>query len=284
MIAILGTRKNISYGFEETKTEMTINGGGDSLSWGHNGRCNLNASNLVLPKESTFSCVLSFTVTGRRNIRGYRFPSTTNRSERKTVEKILRTAITASSYGGNYLIGKDITPEILTPTSEVGSEIFTKDWPHHRLLFTNVVGNINMIVNHIDHLYVKVSGAKGEFDVKNILNLYGEAMNGVEKELNERGHSYVHDDTFGYHTSHPHNLGTAMVAIVEMYLPNLIQKSLAAILERLGLIHTVTKGSIEGVCEISHKHRMNCSEVEQVQTLIDGVQVNLIKIKKCYNL
>ena len=253
--------------------------------WGHCGRSNLNMNELQISETVVYPYVLSFSVTGMRNLKGYRFPSTINRAERKAVEKVLRAAITSSSLGGKYVIGTDITPDILTPKIEPGSDYFTCDWPYHRLLYTSLPGNVNIIVNHTDHLCIKVTGNEGEFNVKDIMSTYTKALSGVETELNDHGYSYMYDSTYGYHTSNPFHLGTAMIATVTMCLPLLIEKSPVSVMSRLGLTYVLSvpvsgEGYVrEGQCEISHVHRMGCSEAEQIQTLMDGVKVSAFHLK-----
>merc|ERR1711939_1012831 len=88
---------------------------------------------------------------------------------------------------------------------------------------------------------------------------------------------YQYDDKYGYIHSCPTNLGTGMRASVHIILPGWAKdkKALKARCEQLALQPRGTRGESGGdtgdVFDISNKHRLGYSEVELVQTMIDGV-------------
>ena len=63
---------------------------------------------------------------------------------------------------------------------------------------------------------------------------------------------------------------------MELFLPFLMKKSPSAIVDRLGLTLTHSPAAKDGVCVVTHKYSFGCSEVEQIQMLVDGVQVLMV--------
>jgi ATP:guanido phosphotransferase, C-terminal catalytic domain len=247
-------------------------------SWGHGGRSNLQAYDLecfsTSEREAHVSTYLiGLYLKGMRNIRGFRFPAFCTRSERKSVEKILRAAITASNKGGKYATGNEITSDMMAPSYEPWGGYFSTEWAQDRLHFTNTAQTVNICVNHEDHMSVRVTGTGVGFSAREIFEQYASTIKGVEKELNEYGYSFVRDNTYGYHTSFPQNMGTGLISTVEVLLPILMKKNPAPVFEKLGLNYPTAAKLASGVCEISPMLRVGVSEVEQVQILIDGTYV-----------
>lgn len=101
----------------------------------------------------------------------------------------------------------------------------------------------------------------------------------IEKAVQEQTgntDAYQFDAKYGYIHSCPTNLGTGMRASVHIILPGWAKdkKALKARCE-LKLQPRGTRGESGGdtgaVFDISNKHRLGYSEVELVQTMIDGV-------------
>lgn len=247
-------------------------------SWGHGGRSNLRATDLQIKSTAdreahVTSYLIGLSLKGMRNIRGFRFPAFCTRSERKSVEKILRAAIIASNKGGKYATEDDITDDMMAPSYEPWGGYFSSEWSQGRLHFTNIAETVNISVNHEDHMSVRVTGSGDSFSAKEIFAQYAATIKGVEKELNEYGYSFVRDNTYGYHTSYPQNMGTGLTATVEVLLPILMKKNPAPVFEKLGLNYPTAAKLAAGVCEITPLLRVGVSEVEQVQTLVNGTYV-----------
>ena len=247
-------------------------------AWGHGGRSNLRASDLVVVTNAdkdahVATYYIGMTLKGMRNIRGFRFPAFCTRSERKSVEKILRAAITASNRGGRYTTGEDADGDTLIPSYEPWGGYFSSEWPQDRLYFTNPSDTVNIYVNHEDHMSIKVTPTGSKFSPKEIFEQYVLTIKGIEKELNEYGFSFVRDNTYGYHTSFPQNLGTGMTASVDVLLPILMKKNPAPVFEKLGLNYPTALKLASGVCEITPILRVGVSEVEQIQILSNGIYV-----------
>merc|ERR1712080_714238 len=96
----------------------------------------------------------------------------------------------------------------------------------------------------------------------------------------ESGKDFQISPKFGYIHSCPTNLGTGMRASVHVDLPGWTKDSidgLKARCEGLGLQPRGTRGESGGqtghTYDISNKHRLGYSEVQLVQTMIDGVNL-----------
>ena len=94
----------------------------------------------------------------------------------------------------------------------------------------------------------------------------------------ESGKGFMLDEKYGYVHSCPTNLGTGMRASVHIDLPGWTTHSVDALkarCEELGLQPRGTRGESGGqtgcTYDISNKHRLGYSEVQLVQTMIDGV-------------
>jgi protein-arginine kinase len=96
--------------------------------------------------------------------------------------------------------------------------------------------------------------------------------------MSECGKGFMLDDKYGYVHSCPTNLGTGMRASVHIDLPGWTRAGadkLKARCEELALQPRGTRGESGGqtgfTWDISNKHRLGYSEVQLVQTMIDGV-------------
>merc|ERR1712226_1166349 len=94
----------------------------------------------------------------------------------------------------------------------------------------------------------------------------------------EIGKDFCLDEKYGYIHSCPTNLGTGMRASVHVDLPGWTKDSIDGLKKRceaLALQPRGTRGESGGqtghTYDISNKHRLGHSEVQLVQTMIDGV-------------
>ena len=94
----------------------------------------------------------------------------------------------------------------------------------------------------------------------------------------ESGREFMLDPRLGFLHSCPTNLGTGMRASVHIDLPGWTKEGVSSLKKRcegLNLQPRGTRGESGGqtgiTYDISNKHRLGYSEVELVQTMIDGV-------------
>ena len=103
----------------------------------------------------------------------------------------------------------------------------------------------------------------------------------VQESLQEQSEkTFLLDERLGYLHSCPSNLGTGMRASVHIDLPGWTAEGLPKLktrCEELSLQPRGTRGESGGqtgcTYDISNKHRLGYSEVELVQTMIDGVNI-----------
>merc|ERR1712004_714699 len=107
----------------------------------------------------------------------------------------------------------------------------------------------------------------------------------VKEESNKE---FLLDPRLGYLHSCPTNLGTGMRASVHIDLPGWTKEGLDALKKRceeLSLQPRGTRGESGGqtgvTYDISNKHRLGHSEVELIQTMIDGVNTLWEEDKPC---
>merc|ERR1712121_601491 len=152
-----------------------------------------------------------------------------------------------------------------------------RDWPEGRGIFHNAAKTFLVWVNEEDQLRI-ISMQKGG-DVKAVFERLARGIKAVGDSVKaESGKDFALDEKYGYVHSCPTNLGTGMRASVHVDLPGWTQHSvdkLKARCEELAVQPRGTRGESGGqtgiTYDISNKHRLGYSEVELVQTMIDGV-------------
>merc|ERR1711931_319316 len=152
-----------------------------------------------------------------------------------------------------------------------------RDWPEGRGIFHNKDKTFLTWVNEEDQLRI-ISMQKGG-DVKAVFDRLAKGIQAVGDSVKaESGKEFALDKKYGYIHSCPTNLGTGMRASVHVDLPGWTKEGLDALKKRceeLALQPRGTRGESGGqtgvTYDISNKHRLGYSEVELVQTMIDGV-------------
>merc|ERR1712038_1608255 len=152
-----------------------------------------------------------------------------------------------------------------------------RDWPEGRGIFHNAEKTFLVWVNEEDQLRI-ISMQKGG-DVKGAFSRLARGIKAVGDSVNaESGKDFMLSPRLGYLHSCPTNLGTGMRASVHIDLPGWTKEGVGALKERceaLALQPRGTRGESGGqtgiTYDISNKHRLGYSEVQLVQTMIDGV-------------
>ena len=116
-------------------------------------------------------------------------------------------------------------------------------------------------------------------DVKGVFSKLARGIQAVgDSVMAESGRKFMLDERLGYLHSCPTNLGTGMRASVHVDLPGWTKEGvdkLKARCEELNVQPRGTRGESGGqtgcTYDISNKHRLGYSEVQLVQTMIDGV-------------
>merc|ERR1711951_40266 len=152
-----------------------------------------------------------------------------------------------------------------------------RDWPEGRGIYHNEEKTFLTWVNEEDQLRI-ISMQKGG-DVRGVFERLARGIQAVGDSVkDESGKEFLLDSRLGYLHSCPTNLGTGMRASVHIDLPGWTKEGLPALKKRcesLALQPRGTRGESGGqtgiTYDISNKHRLGYSEVQLVQTMIDGV-------------
>merc|ERR1712212_1403817 len=152
-----------------------------------------------------------------------------------------------------------------------------RDWPKGRGIFHNKDKTFLTWVNEEDQLRI-ISMQMGG-DVKGVFSRLANGIKAVQDSVKaESGKDFQLHEKYGYLHSCPTNLGTGMRASVHVDLPGWTKEGLDSLKKRceeLNVQPRGTRGESGGqtgiTYDISNKHRLGYSEVELVQTMIDGV-------------
>jgi protein-arginine kinase len=225
-----------------------------------------------------------------RSIQGFGLSPGITKDQRVGVEKLMAGAFTkfAGDLSGNYypLTGMDekvrqqlVDDHFLFMSGDPNLKVagMERDWPEGRGIFHNAAKTFLVWVNEEDQLRI-ISMQKGG-DVKAVFERLANGIKAVGDSVKaESGKDFILSPKFGYVHSCPTNLGTGMRASVHVDLPGWTKHSVDALkarCEELAVQPRGTRGESGGqtghTYDISNKHRLGYSEVELVQTMIDGV-------------
>lgn len=152
-----------------------------------------------------------------------------------------------------------------------------RDWPEARGIFFNNKKDFLVWVNEEDQFRI-ISMQKGG-DVLEVFTRLVKGINSMGASIKEQTKKdFMFSEKFGFIHSCPTNLGTGMRASVHIDLPGWTKEGLPALKKRcqeLSLQPRGTRGESGGqtgcTYDISNKHRLGYTEVQLVQTMIDGV-------------
>jgi len=225
-----------------------------------------------------------------RNIATFGLSPGITRQQRLGVEKLIKSASSQfeKDLAGKYypLLGMDeavrqqlIDDHFLFVSGDPNLQIagMERDWPEGRGIFHNADKTFLIWVNEEDQLRI-ISMQKGG-DVIGVFERLVRGIAEVGKSVKaECGQSFMISEKFGFIHSCPTNLGTGMRASVHIDFPGWKAyglDKLKARCEELSLQPRGTRGESGGqtghTYDISNKHRLGYSEVELVQTMINGV-------------
>merc|ERR1712119_130450 len=227
-----------------------------------------------------------------RSIDGFGLSPGITKDQRLGVEKLMTKAFAnlKDDLAGTYFpltgMNEDVRQQLVDdhflfvsgdPNLKVAG--MERDWPEGRGIFHNKDKTFLTWVNEEDQLRI-ISMQKGG-DVKGVFDRLARGIKAVGDSVKtESGKEFMLDPKYGYVHSCPTNLGTGMRASVHIDLPGWTKDSIDALKARcdgLGLQPRGTRGESGGqtghTYDISNKHRLGYSEVQLVQTMIDGVNL-----------
>lgn len=255
----------------------------------------MDASKLVGNSDPEGKYVLSTRIRVGRNVRGLGLSPGVTRAQRRKVEELVVNALNTmpGDMSGKYYSLGNMT-EADRKSLIADHFLFKKgdrflescganrDWPESRGIFHTADKKFLVWVNEEDQMRI-ISMQKGG-DTREVFTRLARGIANIERLINEQGYEFSHNDHLGYIHACPTNCGTGMRASVHVKLPNLIKhpkySELCAQyrLQSRG-IHGEHSESEGGVVDLSNKERLGKSEVQLVQTMIDGVSA-MIELEK----
>lgn len=240
--------------------------------------------------------VLSCRVRTGRCIRGYGLPPHCTRAERRDVETVCKDALATldgplkGTYypltgmteemqdkliADHFLFDKPVSPLLM-------SARMARDWPDGRGIWHNADKNFLVWVNEEDHTRVISMETSG--NMRNVFKRFCNGLNQVENALKAKGYEFMWNEHLGYVLTCPSNLGTGVRAGVHIKIPLFSKHAgFESILKHYRLQKRGTGGvdtaSTDGTFDISNLDRLGTSEVQQVQSVVDGVK-KLIELEK----
>ncbi|OEU21976.1 ATP-gua_Ptrans-domain-containing protein, partial [Fragilariopsis cylindrus CCMP1102] len=244
-----------------------------------------------------------------RSIKGFPFSPVISRSQRRELEQLFEAFVDEdwnginSLRGGNYVRVMDMSndqhedlinrhilfhdPDEYNISAGIG-----RDWPDGRGVYTvsdNDAGKAHstnngrndnpdlvMWLNKEDHLRIVATSNGG--DLSAVFERLSRALTQVEQSLHKRGHAFCYHPRYGFVNTSPENLGTALRASVFIKLNRLGQQpGFDELLDRLCLEASSrfkdkqSGGTYTGIFDIANSERLGQSEVQLINTMINGV-------------
>uniref|UniRef100_A0A6A7G196 arginine kinase n=1 Tax=Hirondellea gigas TaxID=1518452 RepID=A0A6A7G196_9CRUS len=260
-------------------------------------KSDMDPSHLKGSEEKVDDFVISTRIRVGRNIRGYGLSPGISREQRSELEKLLTNALTklTGDLSGKYfpLLGMSETDRIKLVEDHFlfkkGDRFLescgaNRDWPEGRGIFHNDKKTFLVWINEEDQLRIISMQSGGDF--VEIFDRLGRGIKAIEASIKATADKvYMFNDHHGFIHSCPTNLGTGMRASVHIKLPKLsadkdkFYKTCADLKLQPRGVHGEHSESKGGIYDVSNKHRIGYTEVELVQTLIDGVS-KLIALEK----
>ena len=225
-----------------------------------------------------------------RSIDGFGLSPGITKEQRLEVENLMKHAFAKleGDLGGKYypLVGMEEATRqklvddhflFMSGDRNLKAAGMERDWPEGRGIYHNDDKTFLVWVNEEDQLRI-ISMQKGG-DVKGVFDRLARGIKAVGDSVKgESGKEFLLHEKYGFLHSCPTNLGTGMRASVHIDLPGWTKEGLPALKKRceeLSLQPRGTRGESGGqtgiTYDISNKHRLGYSEVQLVQTMIDGV-------------
>nr|ABH10967.1 mitochondrial creatine kinase [Vazella pourtalesii] len=240
--------------------------------------------------------VLSSRVRTGRSIRGFGLPPHCTRAERREVERVVSSAL--DKLDGNlkgeyfplnkmtdaqqdkliedhFLFDKPVSPLLLASG-------MARDWPDGRGIWHNTEKNFLVWLNEEDHTRVISMQLGG--NIREVFDRFCDGLKQIEGLMKKEGNEYMWNEHLGYILTCPSNLGTGLRAGVHIKIPKFSKHpKFEEALQKMRLQKRGTGGvdtaAVGGTFDISNSDRLGKSEVELVQTLIDGID-RIIEMEK----
>jgi len=239
------------------------------------------------------SYAIGVCIRGQRNFTGIRMLPAISRDERCKSERLASAALEglAGECSGSYYplqgsrtyaskpagmsaqeLQKLKTARLLFQEPDATVVLATgsgRDWPEARGVFLAESGKLAAWVNEEDHLRLMSMELGGNLKVA--FERFCRAEAGVQERLRKAGCDFAWNSKLGYLSSCPSNLGSGLRAEVTCRLPLLSQQpGFKVLCRRLGVQVHSNADHGQGAWNVMNIEQLGPSEVEQVNTVIDG--------------
>lgn len=232
------------------------------------------------PHGTNADIVLSTRIRLARNLDGFHFPLNLSEQEAEQVEEIVTNAL--MNINGNYKFSRfsmkdmpQIQRQVLVEKHLISPMLAKKDTAASVLISDDE--SISIMLNEEDHLRIQYLAPGLQ-----LLETY-ELANKLDCEL-EKHLPFAYNETFGFLTSCPTNVGTGLRASVMMHLPALTMsqqmKMLTQMLTRLGMVVRGIYGegseNLGNIYQISNQVTLGKTE-EEILYELQNVVVQIIE-------
>lgn len=251
----------------------------------------LDQTNLS-PLDPDKRFILSSRVRVARNLKEISFPCHITSRDRNQVEHLVSGAVRdmPGDMKGKYLPFKGLSPSRMQDllcrkqVFPVGDRFqdaagINRDFPDSRGIFSSLDKKFMIWVNEEDHL--RVISMESSCDISRVFNRLCLGLDHLNTRL-----EFAFDKKYGFLTSCPTNIGTAMRAGVHIRLKKL-EKNPPLLKHLVNQYHLQIRGtsgektSVEkGVFDISNKQRLGVSATQIIENLHTGIAAILTAEKK----
>ena len=244
---------------------------------------NMDSNLNLMDLDPTGERVISTRIRVGRNLAGFPFAPIITREQRAEVERKVVEVLNMleGDLAGEYFSLENM-PEDVRARLVADHFLFKKgdqylesaganrDWPASRGIFHNPAKTFLVWVNEEDQLRI-ISMQPGG-NVQEVFARLAKAVNMLEQKL-----GFAQHERYGYLSSCPTNLGTAMRASVHIRIPKVSQRadfkefcvSLGLSVRGIDGEHSESKG---GIYDISNTRRLGLSEADGVRLVYEGVR------------
>ena len=222
--------------------------------------------NWYLQSTQNSDVVKSTRIRLARNLREFKFNLKTQQ-EIENLENKIKEILYNLGYGLKFFKLKNM--DNITNLSLVEKNLISKEFAKDNLGSTliNDDENICIMIGGEDHLKIQVFNSG--LDLENTLNLAIEIDEKIEENL-----QYATNQKYGYLTTCPNNVGTALKASVILHLPALSKtgnaKKLLDAISRFGinvksLTNSIAEENIQDMYQISNNQTLGITEKEIIE-------------------
>ncbi len=252
-------------------------------------RPDIDQTNLS-PLDPDKRFILSSRVRVARNLKEISFPCHITSQDRIQVEHLVSKAVQDMPGEGHYLPFTGLSPSRMQDllcrkqTFPMGDRFqdaagINRDFPDSRGIFSSLDKKFMIWVNEEDHL--RVISMESSCDISRVFNRLCLGLDHLNTRL-----EFAFDKKYGFLTSCPTNIGTAMRAGVHIRLKKL-EKNPSLLKHLVNQYHLQIRGtggektSVEkGVFDISNKQRLGVSATQIIENLHAGITAILTAEKK----